>query len=179
MKKIIIAVCVMLGIVATGYFGWTMLMSNTKKYSPEASANYSKDGLALKVTYCQPSKKDRVIFGKLVPYNTVWRTGANEATQFSTNKTLVFADGSTLPAGTYSLFTIPTEGEWTVIFNKEVNQWGTQYSEDKDALRVKAASMALPATAEVLTIRFSDLDGQIQLLIEWDMTQAQLSMKAQ
>jgi hypothetical protein len=170
----------MFGIVAIGYVGWTTLLSNTKKYSPEASALYEQNGTSLAITYCQPSKKGREIFGGLVPYDVVWRTGANEATIFSSNKTLVMPDGQRLPAGKYSLFSIPrSNGKWVIIFNKEIGQWGTQYSEDNDALRIEAAATELPVVSEVFTARFVDLEGKIQMLLEWDKTQVQLSMQAE
>lgn len=89
------------------------------------------------ITYSRPGVKGRVIWGGLVPYDKVWRTGANEATgiTFSTD---VKVNGQPLAAGTYSLHTIPTQGDWTVIFNKKADQWGSySYDEKEDALRVK------------------------------------------
>ena len=89
------------------------------------------------ITYSRPGVKDRVIWGGLVPFDKVWRTGANEATAI-TFSTDVKVNGQPLPAGTYSLHTIPTKDMWTVIFNKKVDQWGSySYSESDDALRVQ------------------------------------------
>src|SRR5690606_15950790 len=81
------------------------------------------------ITYCEPFKKDRDIFGGLVPYGKVWRTGANEATEITFKKDVTFA-GVAVKAGTYSLFTIPEKGEWTIILNPELKQWGS-YGYDK------------------------------------------------
>jgi hypothetical protein len=89
------------------------------------------------INYSRPGVKGRVIWGELVPYDKVWRTGANEATiiTFSTD---VKVNGQALPAGTYSIHTIPTKGDWTVIFNKKAEQWGSySYDEKDDALRIQ------------------------------------------
>jgi hypothetical protein len=94
------------------------------------------------INYCRPSVKGRVIWGGLVPYDQVWRTGANEATTitFANDVTI---EGTTLPAGTYGLFTIPGKDEWVVIFNKGAKQWGAyEYKQDQDALRIKVKPQA-------------------------------------
>lgn len=120
------------------------------------------------VTYSRPGVKGRKIWGDLVKYGEVWRTGANEATQ------IVFADdvtvsGTKLPAGRYSLHTIPGKDEWTVIFNKEADQWGSyNYDEKKDALRVKAKPEAAEM-AELLTISFPAVkENGATLAIHWE-----------
>lgn len=93
-------------------------------------------GVEITLEYGRPNVKNRTIWGELVPYDKVWRTGANEATTFTINKD-VMVEGKELAAGTYGLFTIPGEGEWVVIFNKVANQWGSmKYDEAEDALRV-------------------------------------------
>jgi len=105
--------------------------------SPKATVSQTVGLTDVTITYCRPSVKGRVIWGGLVPYDQVWRTGANEAT------TITFTDdvtieGTKLPAGTYGLFTIPGKDEWTVIFNKGAKQWGAyEYKQDQDALRIK------------------------------------------
>ena len=96
-----------------------MIKKGTKKHSPEVTEIYEKDGLNIEIFYSSPAKKDREIFGALVPYNEVWRTGANEATTFTTNKDLLI-DGQTLPAGEYTLWTIPGEKSWQIIFNSKM-----------------------------------------------------------
>src|SRR4051812_24155040 len=90
----------------------------TKSFSPEETISYSQDGLQVNVFYNRPYKKGRPIFGGLVPYGKVWRTGANEATTFETNKALNF-EGKVLQPGKYTLWTLPTENTWTIIFNSE------------------------------------------------------------
>ena len=103
-----------------------------KKSSPEKSVTYSKGEMKLDLFYCSPSKKDREIFGGLVPYNEVWRTGANEASTFTTNKDLMIA-GQPLPAGKYTLWTIPNETSWKVIFNDIMYGWGVKFTDQKAA----------------------------------------------
>ncbi len=94
------------------------------------------NGAAISLNYSSPAVKGRTIWGGLVPYNQVWRTGANEANVFQTDKDIL-VNGQKLPAGKYSLFTIPGETEWTIIFNKEWDQWGTmKYNSSNDVLRV-------------------------------------------
>ena len=102
------------------FVGMPYLREQTKKNSPEKTATYTQNDLSLSVTYSSPFKKERVIFGDLVPYNKVWRTGANEATVFVTG-TDIKVMGKTLPAGSYSLWTIPREDNWSVILNKEIH----------------------------------------------------------
>src|SRR5438093_9057197 len=96
------------------------------------------------ITYSRPGVKGRPIWGALVPYDKVWRTGANEATTISFSDDVTI-NGQALPKGTYSLHTIPGKDEWTVVFNNTANQWGSfNYDPTKDALRVKAKPQAAP-----------------------------------
>ena len=131
------------------------------------------NGATITLSYSSPAVKGRTIWGSLVPYNQVWRTGANEANIFETDKDLL-VNGQKLPAGKYSLFTIPGEKEWTVIFNKEWNQWGTmKYNAADDVLRVTTKPQKsmqfnerLKFTLEdsVLTLLWENL--QINLLLQ-------------
>jgi hypothetical protein len=105
--------------------------------SPAATATGKIGDANITIAYSSPSVKGRTIWGDLVPYGKVWRAGANEATTFETDKD-VKVEGKTLPAGKYAFFVIPTEKDWTVIFNKTPNQWGAyKYDEKQDALRVE------------------------------------------
>jgi hypothetical protein len=104
--------------------------------SPKASLEQTVGLTDLKITYSRPGVKGRVIWGELVPYDKVWRTGANEATTL-TISTGAKVNGQALPAGTYSIHTIPTTGDWTVIINRKADQWGSySYDEKEDALRI-------------------------------------------
>ena len=116
----------------------TAQTDKTARPSPPAEASETIHGATVKVSYSSPSVKGRVIWGDLVPYGKVWRTGANEATIFETDKDIKI-NGEKLAAGKYALFTIPGESEWTFIFNTVWDQWGAfKYDQAKDALRVKA-----------------------------------------
>ncbi|MDB5260990.1 MAG: hypothetical protein JWQ14_271 [Adhaeribacter sp.] len=105
--------------------------------SPPATATGKIGNADVTVKYSSPSVKGRKVWGELVPYGQVWRTGANEATTITFSKD-VTVEGQPLKAGTYALFTIPTENEWTIVFNKTTKQWGAfKYQQAEDALRVK------------------------------------------
>ena len=110
----------------------------TKRPSPPAMASAKVGEANVVINYGQPSVKGRKVWGDLVPFGQVWRTGANEATTFETDKDIK-VQGKALPAGKYGFFTIPGEKEWTIIFNKVPNQWGAfKYDASKDFLRVFA-----------------------------------------
>jgi len=109
----LIGIAVIAAVVA--FIGF-MQLKNTKSFSPEEEVVFVQGDLKITVFYNRPSKKGREIFGGLVPFNQVWRTGANEATTFESNKDINF-DGQTLRAGKYSVWTIPRETTWTIIFN--------------------------------------------------------------
>jgi len=104
--------------------------------SPRDSVSGVVNGATITINYGSPSVRGRQIWGKLVPYDSVWRTGANEATRFTTTKDIT-VEGKTLPAGTYGFFAIPGEKTWTIIFNSVAKQWGAfKYDASKDVLRV-------------------------------------------
>jgi hypothetical protein len=131
--------------------------------SPPAEAKGKIGDADIMIAYSSPGVNGRKIWGSLVPYNQVWRTGANEATTFETS-TDITVNGSKLPAGKYSLFTIPGEKSWTVIFNSVPNQWGSyQYDQEKDVLRVEA----VPTTNEFQErMHFNIVDSQVVLTWE-------------
>ena len=118
--------------------------------SPRKELKGQIDGVDITINYGSPAMNGRTIYGDLVPYGKVWRTGANEATRITFSGPVEVGDDVELPAGTYSLFTIPTDGdEWTVIFNKTAEQWGAyDYSEAQDAARIEADVDDLPEMAE-------------------------------
>lgn len=114
----------------------------SKRPSPPMSSEFKVGSANVKINYSAPSVKGREIWGKLVPYGQVWRTGANEATIFETDADIK-VEGQTLPKGKYGLFTIPGESEWVIIFNKKAEQWGAyDYKEGDDVLRVKVRAAA-------------------------------------
>lgn len=163
MKKIMLFATILFAVV-------TSCTAQAPK-SPRVTA----EGKDVKVSYGQPSKRDRAIFGKLVPYGQVWRTGANEATEITFAKDMNFG-GKPVKAGTYSLFTIPGEKEWTIILNSELKQWGSfNYDKikDKDVLQVKVPSMKVPMT-EKLTLSFDESNN---LTIAWEETGVKVEVK--
>ena len=122
------------------------------------------------ITYSRPGVKGRTIFGGIVPYGQVWRTGANQATRITFNTPVKF-NGIEMAAGTYGLFTIPGENEWTVILNKNSAQWGAyQYDAKDDVTRFKATPVTLKDTAiETFTIEFNHVrDESAVLNLVWD-----------
>ncbi|GAA4108221.1 hypothetical protein GCM10022393_04100 [Aquimarina addita] len=123
----------------------------------------------IKVVYSRPQKKDRKIFGELVPYDKVWRTGADEATEIKFFKDVKLGEKS-IPAGTYSLFTIPGEKEWTVIISSVTDVWGAyDYDESNDVARFKVA----PSTGkevEAFSIAFEKVDAGYHMKLGWDTT---------
>ncbi len=144
----------------------------SQRKSPPMTAEGQVGDAQVTITYGAPSVRGRTIYGDLVPYNQIWRTGANEATTISLSDD-VMVEGQMLPAGTYSVFTIPGEEEWTIIFNEEAEQWGAyDYDESKDALRVQVTPNMLEESAEVLA--FALEDGQ--MVLRWDNTEVPVSM---
>lgn len=133
----------------------------------------------ISVKYYRPNTKGRKIFDGMEPYGIVWRTGANNATVIKLTDTIE-VEGYTLPAGSYSLFSIPGADEWTIIFNKNTEQWGAYaYDEKQDFLRFKVKPMHLDNKVETLTIQFSDVHQDDCLLqILWENTAINLHLKS-
>ena len=129
----------------------------SKRPSPPAStACKFADGKTVTVDYSSPRMKGRKIFGDLVPYGKVWRVGANEATTFVTNTDLVVG-GKPVPAGSYTIFTIPNQDKWTLIISKKTREWGMPYpGEAEDFTRTDMKVSALPAPVENFTIGFAE-----------------------
>lgn len=140
------------------------------RVSPNASVGQTVGVTEIQITYGRPSVRNREIFGGLVPFDEVWRTGANEATTISFS-TPVRIEGKAMDAGTYGFFTIPGENEWTLIFNEKANQWGAyNYDSNKDALRITVEpEPARPQ--EMLTFTFQDVtDSTTTGLLHWAET---------
>ena len=145
----------------------------SKRPSPPAQVSEMIGNATVTIDYSQPGKKGRDIFGALVPYGQVWRTGANEATWIEVSSD-VTVEGKTLKAGKYGLFTIPGENEWTIIFNSKWDQWGSSgYSEDMDVLRVTAKASSTKPT-EKFTI---GLEKSGRVTISWDTTKVEFTIK--
>jgi hypothetical protein len=136
--------------------------------SPNASIGQTIGTTEVTITYGRPSVRDRTIFGDLVPYDAVWRTGANEATTISFSDDVTI-EGEPLEAGTYGLSTIPGEDEWTIIFNSVANQWGAyDYDEADDVLRI-AVEPEEGEFSELMTFSFDEVeDNEGRLVLHWD-----------
>lgn len=123
--------------------------------SPAKSVTGKSGKANLTINYGAPSVKGRKIWGELVPYGKVWRTGANDATTFETDAD-VKIEGQALPKGKYAIFTIPDKDEWTIIFNKNAKQWGAySYKQEEDALRVKVKPQSSSAFNEQMKFEVS------------------------
>ncbi|MBS1600038.1 MAG: DUF2911 domain-containing protein [Bacteroidetes bacterium] len=163
MKKISIRKGVGLMLAAVMMFSFVRAQDGdkSKRPSPPATAVGKVDNANIAIIYSSPSVKGRQIWGSLVPYDKVWRAGANEATIFTTDQDIK-VEGKTLHAGKYSLYAIPGQSEWTIIFNSQTGQWGIQHSgettEDpsKDVLRVKVKPQKSDSMNEQLTYTIDD-----------------------
>lgn len=134
--------------------------------SPNAAVSQTIGLTEIHLTYGRPSVNERVIFGDLVPLGEVWRTGANEATA------IVFGDdvrieGEHIPAGTYSLYTIPDEDEWTIIINNRLS-WGTEYDEGEDLVRVTVSPQDAPHMEQMMIYFKNVTEDRGHLVIHWD-----------
>lgn len=150
--------------------------SYTKSFSPEAVAEFSQDSLSVRVKYCRPARRGRLIFGRsqdeaLVPYGRVWRTGANEATAITFSENVRIADTS-IKAGTYSLWTIPGPAYWQIVINEETGQWGTQYNDGMDLARVEVPIRIQPKTVEKFQIYFENKPQGADMILGWAHTEA-------
>jgi len=138
------------------------------KPSPMSVAAMKQGDAYVKVVYSSPHKRDRKVFGGLVPYGEVWRLGANEATEITLTDDLTLG-GQKLEAGTYSMYAIPEEGKWTVIFNDALGEWGHyNYDDKKDALRVEAPTSKTEETYEPFTIMFNE--AGTEMIMAWEDT---------
>lgn len=123
----------------------------------------------LKITYSQPHKKGRQVFGSLVPYNKVWRTGANEATEITITRDILI-NKFTLKAGTYSVFTIPEKDKWTIIINQDLGLWGSyNYNAKRDVTRFDVPVQNLANIVyEAFTIEMEQKNNVADLVLMWD-----------
>lgn len=160
----------------------TILIGNTsfaqqdksKRASPPAKVTETlSNGTVVTIDYSQPSLKNRTIGKDIAPFGKIWRTGANEATAFEVSKDVTI-NGKALPAGKYGLYSIPGEKEWTIIFNKAWNQWGTVYKEDMDQLRITVKPETTESFKEQLTFMIAK-NGEVSL--EWGKTEVEFEIK--
>jgi len=147
--------------------------------SPPAKASVELDGKQVSINYNTPFMRGRKIFGGLVPYDKVWRTGANPATTLKTAVNLKIGT-ATVPAGTYTLYTLPSETTWKLIINKQTGQWGTVYHQSEDLARVDMKKNTLPKQQEQMSISFENTHGKkTRLHVRWDTTDVWVPVVAQ
>jgi hypothetical protein len=145
--------------------------------SPRDSTEIAIAGKKVSVNYGRPSMRGRKIMGELVPFNTVWRTGANEATAFVTDADLLIG-GVKLPHGSYTLYTLPSEKQWKLIINKQTGQWGTVYNADLDFARVNLKKKKLRNAVEKFLISFKRNGTNAGILVlEWEKTSLSIPFK--
>jgi DUF2911 family protein len=131
----------------------------------------------MRVIYSRPQRDGRTIFGDLVEYNTVWRLGANEATEIEFFRDATIA-GKKLPKGRYTLYAIPTENKWTIIFNKDTDTWGAfVYDSKKDVLRTEVPVQALPNAVEAFSMGFTKTEKGATLVIAWEKVSVSLPIE--
>jgi hypothetical protein len=148
------------------------------KPSPPASASCDLGGKSIKTNYSSPRMKGRKIYGELVPFGEVWRTGANEATTFVTSSDTVVG-GKAVPAGSYTIFTVPAADKWTLIVNKKTGEWGIPYKYESDELaRVDMKVSKLPSPVEDFKISYEKSGSSCTLQIDWESTRASVDIKA-
>ena len=182
MKSILIAV----SLLASFSFSYAQDFRGLDKspldiaYYPDNFAHDRKAGdkALVKVVYSRPQRNNRELFGQLVPYGKVWRTGANEATEIRFYQDAVVA-GKKIKKGTYSLFTIPEKDSWTIVFNSDLDFWGAYtYNEKNDVLRVTAKPETISDEVENFTIQFTgDQKGKAVMVLAWGNTAVKVPME--
>jgi hypothetical protein len=156
----------------------------SKRPSPPGTAEVTLGGKKITIDYSRPKTADpktgqpRKVMGGIVPYGKVWRTGANEATSLKTEVDLMVGSLH-VPAGSYTLFSIPGEKSWTLIVNKQTGQWGTNYDQAQDLGRTEMQVAATPAAVDQFTISFDKKnESTANLMFDWENTRAWVEVKA-
>ncbi len=177
MKKIVLpGLAIILAVSAQLNPGWAQV--ETPRSSPMASLSQDIGFGKVEIEYFRPSVKGRVIFGRLVPYGELWRTGANSSTKISFTEDVTL-NGQAVPSGEYALFTIPGEEEWTIIIHKDTSFGGTgRYKEENDLLRFIAAPEETSDLVESFTIELSDVtDNSASLNLVWERTRVSIHLE--
>lgn len=158
-------------------FAFGQAADKSKRPSPPGQAQCAfQDGKKITIDYSRPSMKGRKIYGGLVPYDQEWRTGANEATTFVTD-TDVTVGGTKVPAGNYTLYTLPSEKGWQLIISKKTGQWGIPYpGKEDDLARIPMKTSALKTPVEQFTIGFDKKAKECTLHLDWEKTRASIQI---
>ena len=176
-RHVLIFFGIIIALIVIGLYGFR---NYTKSFSPEGiSTIETQHGLKVEVHYSRPYQKGRKLFGYndgLIPFGEIWRTGANEATEvFISNDVEIF--GQTLLAGTYTLFSVPNEITWTIVFNKVLDQWGAfNHNKTDDVLRVKTPSFVTTTHVEMFTIELKEKENGAEMRLLWGNTIVSIPM---
>ena len=176
--KTAMAICSGLALgIAAFTAGGAGAQNKESRPSPPAKAVCNlAGGKKITVDYSSPRMKGRKIFGGLVPFGEIWRAGANEATTFVADTDLTVG-GTTVPAGNYTIFTIPGEDKWTLVISKKTGEWGTAYpGPENDLARVEMKASKLPSAVENFTIGFDQSGAGCTLRMDWETTRALVSI---
>jgi hypothetical protein len=147
--------------------------------SPAATANITLNGNVVTINYNSPRLKGRTVGSEVAPYGQVWRTGANPATTLITSTNLMIGTLN-VPAGTYTIYTLPSASKWLLIVNKQTGQWGTEYSEAQDLGRTPMTSKPASSPQENMSISFENTKGSTtELHVKWGTTDEYVTVKAQ
>jgi Protein of unknown function (DUF2911) len=178
MKKFVLIAVAVVAVATLASAQMAMSQDKAKRPSPPASAECKfSDGKTVKIAYSSPRAKGRKIFGTaadkaLVPYGEIWRTGANEATTFVADTNLMVG-GKAVPAGNYTIFTVPKADEWWLVVSKKTGEWGTDYAGEKEDLtRAPMKVSKTTAPVENFTIAFDQGGSKCTLNLEWENTRA-------
>ena len=182
MKKFALIAASLFALATLASAQMDMGQDKSKPLSPPASAECKfSDGKTIKMDYASPRARGRKIFGEasekaLVPYGEVWRTGANGATTFVTNTNLMVG-GKAVPAGSYTIFTVPKADAWWLVISKKTGEWGTDYpGEKEDLVRVPMTVSKTAAPVENFTIAFDPAGSKCTLRMEWENTRTSVEI---
>jgi len=179
LRHLVPGVSVVLLVCAVLTAGQAAQQDKSKRPSPPGTAEVTLKGKKIAIDYSRPYLKGRHVGQELAPYGKVWRTGANEATTLTTEVDLNIG-GTKVPAGKYTLWTVPSEGTWKLIVNKQTGQWGTNYDQSQDLARIDMQKSALPQPLEQFTIAFEKKDeNTANLNLDWENIRVWVVVKAE
>ena len=179
-KKVFIALAAVV-LIALCYVGYLIL--TTRSHSPAAEVSYSENNIDMRINYCQPYKKERLIFGSaeegaLLTYGKYWRLGANEATKLTLGSKVNFG-GQNLEPGSYALYAFPHEDHWVVGINSDADRWGaTPPDFSKDLGRVKVNVESGGESLEQFTVRIEGRGQQAIVIMQWDKTKVEIPVES-
>lgn len=184
MNKFLKRLLIILAVVTVALFLYSHFVEDifSKRVSPKDVVKFEMNDTKLEVLYNRPSKKGREVFGALVPYDKVWRTGANEATTFTSNKNLI-VNGVSLPKGEYTLWSTPNDGVWKIYFNTKQYPWGVDehmepMREPKyDRAEIEVPTIPIDRTVEQFTIAFDNSTDKLKMTMAWDQTKIEIPME--